>query len=693
MTKGWTVGLKAGGGVLLALGSAALLAGFTTSKTYANPPPPFVTTSSGSTATTIPTPTLPARLTLLAPAFVLAGRSVNLTITYDWLPANISPLLAYRPDATTPWQKVHAQVDEVTRRLVVTDAPLGEYALVQVAAHAALPGSAIVVDDQSAGFARYGPSGNWHHATYPTSAYYLSHAYWTSNTYSTVENWGVWTPSSLNGPYEVLVFVPANYADTTYAAYRVQHAGRGDWRPVNQSIYWAEWVSLGVFTFTAGTESYVYLSDVTYEPYGKRWVAFDAVAFVPMRVYLPLVIRNYPPPPPMKQRTGIHLGSRQDTWPASTLQRIDGRLPGGVWPRAVVVQSNQLYFLDRRPPEQDPLCPIAQARVRLGELFDYLTEAQRNGVIVIIRIAPSPGNFDDWQNTALEHVLRSGATPAGGNYCDGKSDKFRAADDVATEMHEIYKLNVNQYGWNPANFFFEPANEPNNEWYSYWDDQEARDRIQTSLAWTEMDAYFSALYDRAKSLNSNIRVLTPSMAQGNFAETENLAFCTPMTVSVSGQCGYDLMLNTFTTKNDGYSWHNYWRQGHETWVHTGQACPTSHHVFQYFPQWLQTSIASSSKLAFVTEADLFSPCQDNANPVKDKNTQAAGTRESLWQFVAEEWGADYVVAWLLTEFPYSIVDQCPADPGLTDYEEIRWHQGYENNIERIWFGPWWSGAE
>jgi len=686
MTKGWTAWLKMGSGFLLALGGLALLASLTTSTTYADPPPPFVTTSSGATATVIPTPTLPTRLTLLAPAFALATYSGDLTIAYDWLPTDVSPLLAYRPDAASPWQKIHVQMDETTRRIVVPAALPGEYALVQVAASAALPSSAVVVDDQSAGFARYGPPGNWHDATYPTDAYYLGHAYWTSNTYDTVENWGIWTPPVLDGPHEVLVFVPANYADTTNATYLVQHADGSDWRSVDQSIHWAEWVSLGVFT----SPTYVELIDVTHEPYGEHWVAFDAVAFVPLRVYLPLVIKNHPPPPPLKQRTGIHLGSRQDAWPSSTLQRIDGRLPGGVWPRAVVVQSDQLYTIDRHTTGQ---CSIAQARVRLDGLYAYLTEAQRNGVIVIVRITPSPGNFDDWQNTALDHVLRSGTTPAGSNYCDGKFDEFRAIDDVATEMHEIYKLNVDQHGWNPAQFFFEPANEPNKEWYTDWEhDLEAQRRLKTTSAWTEMDAYFSALYDHTKSLNPNIRILTPPMAQGNFAETTRFISCEPMTVSVSGQSGYAFMLNTFTDKNDGYSWHNYWREGKETWKLSGNPCPASEHVFQYFPPELQMTIADSGKPAFVTEADLFSPCQESDNPITNRDLQAAETRQSLWRFVSEERGADYIVAWLLTEFPYSIVEDCHKG-GLTNYEEIRWHQGYEDNLERTWFGPWWSGAE
>lgn len=672
MTKGWTVWLKIGGGVLLALGGAALLAGFTPSTTYANPPPPFVTTSSGSTATTISTPTLPARLTLLAPAFTLAGRSGNLTVTYDWLPAGVSPLLAYRPDATSPWQKVHAQVDEVTRRIVVPAAPLGEYALVQVAALAALPGSAIVVDDQSAGFARYGPAGNWHHATYPASAYYLSHAYWTSNTYSTVENWGVWTPSTLNGPYEVRVFVPANYADTTYAAYRVQHAGHSDWRPVNQSLYWAEWVSLGVFTFTAGTESYVYLSDVTYEPYGKHWVAFDAVAFVPMRVYLPLVLRNWPP---MKQWTGIHLGNHVNVtgdWPLTMLQPIDGDR-GGVWPRAIVIQSKQLYNIWR--PTSAP-CGVAGADFWLGEgtnIRDYLNRAVRNGVTLIIRITPSAGNFVDWDDPARSnHHLITTTIPAGGDYCGGKWERFRAIDDVAAEMDAIHDRNQ-IVGWPESSYYFEPANEPNTEWYS----AATQPAINDPVVWQEMNAYFVALYDYVHSHYPGIRVLTPPMAQTAYAEEINIEDQECSLMHVGEQSGYEYMRETYTAKNDGYSWHNYYWQGRESWAN----CPNGQHVSYFFPSWLQDALGS--KPTFITEMDLASPWQMRGlNPLTNKdNGGGSPAATSLRAFVQNENYADVVIVWLLNN----------SEASRAEYD---WHEASaDNGTLRSWFTAWWPVEE
>jgi hypothetical protein len=568
-------------------------------------------------------------------------------------------------------------------------------AIAFISANVGPPSGGIVVDDASSGFAPQGPVGYWSFGPPPPAIYYAGQSHWTLNNFSVQQNWAAWTPASpLEGNYQVWAFVPSFHSDTRSARYRVYHNGQVDNVEINQSRYLGEWVSLGVFDFTAATAGYVWLSDVTGKMAGSRHVAFDAVAFAPNNLFLPLVLKNHPPPQPMKQRTGIHLGSREDAWPESTLQKISGNLPGGVWPRAVVVQSSQLYILDRRPPEQDPLCPIAQARVRLDGLYNYLTEAQRNSVTIIIRITPSPGNFQDWENAALPHVLRADITPAGGNYCDGKFGKFRAIDDIATEMHEIYKLNVNQHSWNPAQFFFEPANEPNKEWYWDWKhDEEAQTKLQTQNAWTEMDAYFSALFDHAKSLDSNIRVLTPSMAQGNFAETKRFVSCASMTVTVTGQSGYDFMQTTFTTQNDGYSWHNYWRKNKEYWKLLGGPCPDSEHVFQYFPNWLKTVITTSNKPTFVTEADLFSPCQENDNPIKDKDSQAAETQQSLWWFVSEEQETDYIIAWLLTEYPYSMVATCPADDQLINYEEIKWHQAYENSIERAWFSPWWSIAK
>ncbi len=603
---------------------------------YADTPPPsFIEIPSDVTITTISTPTLPARFTLLAPAFFVSDTAFPFTLTLHTGQFSATAKLAYRPVPDTVWRRLPMRVDADAQQWHVPNAPPGEYALVNVAAATALPINAIIVDDLDSGFYRYGPSEWWYEVTDPDD-YYLEHAYWTYNNEVDIDNRGEWHPpvTMHDGLYDVQVFIPSNHASTAYASYYIQHSEGGDWQAVDQSEKWAEWVSLGVYTFTAATNNYVELTDLTYELTATKYVAFDALAFIPQiaHVYLPIIERHYVS---QKQRTGIHLGSRQDIWPSDTYQRIRSTPTfGGSWPRAIVVLSDHVFLLDRHTDGQ---CTIAQARWKdqdseRYDLYDYLTEAHQNGVTVIIRINPSPGNFLDWEDPGLRHILQTGMDPAGSDYCDGKFTKFRALNDIATEMHEIYKLlNVD---WDMTNVYFEPANEPNNEWYSYWEhDEEAQDRLQTSSAWYEMDTYFSALYDHVKSsLEPNLQVLTPSMAQGNYAETKRFEYCESMAIFY-GQSGYELMAATYTSKNDGYNWHNYWRPGREPWVYVNDPCPDSNHVFQYFPQWIQTSITSSSKPAFITESDLFSPCQDSGTGITDKDAQSSETRSSLLLFV------------------------------------------------------------
>ncbi len=643
--------------------------------------PPIITTSSDIVVMTISIPTLPSRLHLLAPVFALSKvtETIILTVRYGQLEADM-PLLAYRATITDSWRRIPLQVDVEMEQFIVIDAPPGEYALVELSSVAdSLPSNAIVVDDLNIGFVR-STSANWNDGANPPGAFYLDHAYWTSNTYNTVEDWGTWTPPPLlDDPYEVRVFVPANYADTTNAVYKVQHAGQEDWRSVDQSTKWAEWVFLGVFTFTAGTESYVYLSDVTYEPPYTRMIAFDAVAFVPQifRVYLPLVIKNHPLPPSMKQWTGMHLGNHEGgDWTLEMLQSIDGD-NGGVWPRSVVVQSKQVYNVWRSP---EAPCEVAGAGVRGDRdvIHDYLKRAAQAGVWVIIRIAPSPGNFEDWDDPERRnHQLRSDTVPAGGDYCGGKFDLFRAIDDVAAEMDAIHTRNqIN--GW--TEFGFEPANEPNTEWY----DPDSIPAIDEAEAWRDMNDYFGVLYDYVQSHFSDAHVFTPPMAQTAYAEGVNIedGECESMLVEDSPGVrfwpGYDYMWNTYAVKNDGYSWHNYYWQGQETWTE----CPNGQHVSYHFPTWLQGELDFSSKPRLVTEVDLASPWQmSGGNPLADKDTADGNTAAaSLRQFAQTEERADVVVVWLLSN------DEA-------DREEYDWHEAYSGDTIRPWFDAWWPVGE
>jgi hypothetical protein len=136
----------------------------------------------------------------------------------------------------------------------------------------------IIVDDKSSGFQKGGPTNSW----YERSIGYLNHIYWTYSSDSMVYNYAKWTPSLPRaGNYEVQVFTPKSQADTKSAKYQVRHNGQDGFKAVDQSLYFDKWVTLGTYYFTANGSEYVYLSDVTGEPYASRKVGFDAVKWLP----------------------------------------------------------------------------------------------------------------------------------------------------------------------------------------------------------------------------------------------------------------------------------------------------------------------------------------------------------------------------------------------------------------------------
>jgi hypothetical protein len=135
----------------------------------------------------------------------------------------------------------------------------------------------IIVDDKSSGFQKGGPINSW----YERSIGYLGHIYWTYSSDSMVYNYAKWTPSLPQaGNYEVQVFIPKSQADTRNAKYQIRHNGQDSFKSVDQSLYFDKWVSLGTYYFAAGSGGYVYLSDVTGEPYASRKLGFDAVKWI-----------------------------------------------------------------------------------------------------------------------------------------------------------------------------------------------------------------------------------------------------------------------------------------------------------------------------------------------------------------------------------------------------------------------------
>ena len=94
-------------------------------------------------------------------------------------------------------------------------------------------------------------------------------------------NWSRWYPNLRAGRYEVFVYIPHRFSTTANARYWVSHQGGLTLRPVNQSAYSNEWVSLGVYTFRGTRDDYVSLADVTFEPRLSLLIAWDAVKWDP----------------------------------------------------------------------------------------------------------------------------------------------------------------------------------------------------------------------------------------------------------------------------------------------------------------------------------------------------------------------------------------------------------------------------
>jgi hypothetical protein len=141
------------------------------------------------------------------------------------------------------------------------------------------PVGGIVVDDTSPGFSKGGSATGWR----TVWEGYGGRLTWTwNNDYARPNyNWARWYPSLAPGLYEVFVFIPYRYTTTSNGRYWVRHSNGYTLRLVNQSTNGDRWVSLGTYWFRGTGHDFVSLSDVSYEPYKSRLIAFDAVKWQP----------------------------------------------------------------------------------------------------------------------------------------------------------------------------------------------------------------------------------------------------------------------------------------------------------------------------------------------------------------------------------------------------------------------------
>ncbi|MBI1296576.1 peptidoglycan DD-metalloendopeptidase family protein, partial [bacterium] len=104
------------------------------------------------------------------------------------------------------------------------------------------------------------------------------------------DQWARWQPPlpTDEGIYEVLVYVPNQYATTWRAPYVILHRNGTSSAMVDQNGLSNQWVSIGTYRMAAG--DYVYTHDATGEGSNQRWLGVDNVKFVRRSTtYAPLI--------------------------------------------------------------------------------------------------------------------------------------------------------------------------------------------------------------------------------------------------------------------------------------------------------------------------------------------------------------------------------------------------------------------
>jgi hypothetical protein len=135
-------------------------------------------------------------------------------------------------------------------------------------------GTSAILDDGDPGWTFGGADAGWHTVYYG----YGGRSRWTLNHSGF---WARWTPALPRlGRYEVFVYIPWVYNQTSSAHYYLKHEGDVVDFWIDQRAKAGQWVSLGTYTFNANNTEFVHLEAATKEPADTRTVAFDAVKFL-----------------------------------------------------------------------------------------------------------------------------------------------------------------------------------------------------------------------------------------------------------------------------------------------------------------------------------------------------------------------------------------------------------------------------
>ena len=135
----------------------------------------------------------------------------------------------------------------------------------QVAAKIGTVDEHIYVNENSAQFTK--SVANWYEGN--NECGHNLHSYYTFSTTNPAAsaNWGIWRPNvPENGRYLIQMYVPycaTGKSETDGATYEIYHADGMTKVVASQQASLGQWLTLGEFNLTAGTDNYVYLDDLT----------------------------------------------------------------------------------------------------------------------------------------------------------------------------------------------------------------------------------------------------------------------------------------------------------------------------------------------------------------------------------------------------------------------------------------------